>query len=180
VRKWYYARDGERFGPVPQSELQRLLEAGEVSPDEFVWGRGMEQWRPAAEVEGFRTAPADSPADEAPTPAADPPSAAETDPTVEGPPACSIQRGFSKAVTLAGAVGFVAGLCGLVDREEPLVVVVGLAIAVAVMGFGQLIGLTIDARRELWHIRHSLKQREEGPDGGEQDEEAEDDSPRAP
>ena len=190
VRKWYYARDGERFGPVPQSELQRLLEAGDVSPDEFVWTQGMEQWLPAAEVEEFRTAPADAletpdappdeaaePSDEAPMPAAAPPSAPETGPTVEEPPAYRMLRVFSKAVTISGAVGFVAGLFVMAiallvpwqvqeDFQWTLafIAVVGLAVAVAVMAFGQLIGLIIDARRDLWHIRRTLEERDQGPE----------------
>ena len=53
ARKWYYARQGERYGPVPQAELERLLAGGEVAADDYVWTRGMAAWKPANEVEQF-------------------------------------------------------------------------------------------------------------------------------
>ena len=51
ARKWYYARKGERYGPVPQSELGRLLAGGEIKPSDYVWTRGMPSWQPAETVE---------------------------------------------------------------------------------------------------------------------------------
>ena len=54
ARKWYYAKKGERYGPVPQSELGRLLAGGEIKPSDYVWTRGMPSWQPAETVEELR------------------------------------------------------------------------------------------------------------------------------
>ncbi len=53
ARKWYYARQGERYGPVPQAELERLLAGGEVTAEDYVWTKGMAAWKAADEVEQF-------------------------------------------------------------------------------------------------------------------------------
>ena len=39
ARKWYYARAGERYGPVPVAELRKMLEGEELGPQDFVWTR---------------------------------------------------------------------------------------------------------------------------------------------
>jgi len=54
ARKWYYAKQGERYGPVPQSRLARLLRDGELGPEDYVWTKGMTEWRPAREVKQFQ------------------------------------------------------------------------------------------------------------------------------
>ena len=53
ARKWYYARGGERYGPVPAAEIKKLIEDGKVRPDDFVWAKGMATWQRAAEVPQF-------------------------------------------------------------------------------------------------------------------------------
>ncbi len=51
MSSWYYARQGKQSGPVPQSELERLAEAGEFDPQtDLVWRDGMTDWLPAAQV----------------------------------------------------------------------------------------------------------------------------------
>ena len=48
--QWYYAIDGERFGPVPHSELERLVQAGTVLSDSLIWRQGMNEWQTLAAV----------------------------------------------------------------------------------------------------------------------------------
>lgn len=48
--QWYYAIDGERFGPVPHSELESLVQAGTVVADTLIWRQGMNEWQTLAAV----------------------------------------------------------------------------------------------------------------------------------
>ena len=45
--QWFYARDGERHGPVPHDQLHRLAAEGTLRPNDLVWRDGMPQWQPA-------------------------------------------------------------------------------------------------------------------------------------
>jgi len=51
ARKWYYAKDGERYGPVPQSEIAQLVQANGLTSEDFVWCQGMPEWVAGSEVE---------------------------------------------------------------------------------------------------------------------------------
>ncbi len=48
--QWYYAIDGQRLGPVPHDEFERLMQAGTIMGDMLVWRQGMDQWKTLAEV----------------------------------------------------------------------------------------------------------------------------------
>ena len=52
---WYYARKGERFGPVPLAKVRALAEQGWLMPTDLVWNPGMPDWQPAASVKGLFT-----------------------------------------------------------------------------------------------------------------------------
>lgn len=41
---WYYARGGNRFGPMPISQLKALAESGHVQPSDLLWSDGMPGW----------------------------------------------------------------------------------------------------------------------------------------
>jgi hypothetical protein len=59
--EWYYARKGERFGPVPLAKVKSLADKGWLMPDDLVWRPGMTDWRPAVSVKGlFRSSLIDS------------------------------------------------------------------------------------------------------------------------
>ncbi len=49
--QWYYARDGQRHGPVPEEELRQLAAAGKVRPADLIWKEGMTEWVPARSVQ---------------------------------------------------------------------------------------------------------------------------------
>ncbi|HEY9248207.1 MAG TPA: DUF4339 domain-containing protein, partial [Rariglobus sp.] len=42
--QWYYSIDGQRLGPVPHAELERLIQAGTITGDALIWRQGMDQW----------------------------------------------------------------------------------------------------------------------------------------
>lgn len=50
--QWYYALNGQRLGPVPQAELERLVATGVVTSQTLVWTQGMAEWQPYATVSG--------------------------------------------------------------------------------------------------------------------------------
>ena len=43
---WYYDQGGQRQGPVPESEIDRLLASGAITPNTLVWCEGMANWTP--------------------------------------------------------------------------------------------------------------------------------------
>ncbi len=49
---WFYAEGGRQVGPVPQSEFDRLVQAGTIQGDTLVWREGMPDWRTYREVAG--------------------------------------------------------------------------------------------------------------------------------
>ena len=49
--QWYYALDGQRIGPVPHAELERLIQNRTLAGDALVWRQGMDQWKSLAEVQ---------------------------------------------------------------------------------------------------------------------------------
>ncbi|MBL9189329.1 MAG: RDD family protein [Opitutaceae bacterium] len=57
---WYYAINGQRLGPVPEAELQKLVTDGVVKADTLVWKEGMAEWQPYAQAVGGAPGPAPS------------------------------------------------------------------------------------------------------------------------
>lgn len=47
---WYYLENRQQRGPVSFEELQALVQAGTVRPDDMVWSPEMEEWAPASTV----------------------------------------------------------------------------------------------------------------------------------
>ena len=47
---WYAQHGGAQAGPVPLAELRRLLAAGAIRPDDYVWAEGWEAWRHPGDV----------------------------------------------------------------------------------------------------------------------------------
>ena len=41
---WYYAEAGQQVGPIPEEELLRLAESGQIRSDTLVWHEGMPNW----------------------------------------------------------------------------------------------------------------------------------------
>lgn len=66
MNKWYYAKDGERFGPVSAGVLGDLFDAGELAQSTLIWRKGMDEWHPAEEVNDLDLPPPPLPAATAP------------------------------------------------------------------------------------------------------------------
>lgn len=43
---WYYEAAGQQQGPISDSELDRLLAEGKITPDTLVWREGLPAWTP--------------------------------------------------------------------------------------------------------------------------------------
>jgi len=51
---WYYAKHGDRFGPVGEEELHRLARQGGILPQDLVWNSTMgDQWIAASSIRGL-------------------------------------------------------------------------------------------------------------------------------
>ena len=83
---WYYARNGQRMGPVEEAEIQRLLQTGQLAGTDLVWKPGLPEWRPAGQMPElasfFRPA---GPPPPPPPPAAYSPYAPPAAPLVQSP-----------------------------------------------------------------------------------------------
>ncbi|WP_377505719.1 DUF805 domain-containing protein [Octadecabacter sp. R77987] len=95
---WYYVVDGARVGPVEETEITRLVQAGTITANTLVWREGLDGWVPASDH--FNIAAAGSPP---PMPDTAPPQAAiphsrpgVQQPLYEGAPA----RGFGEAINV--------------------------------------------------------------------------------
>lgn len=63
---WYVGVRGERKGPFSEDDIKGMIQKGEISPRDVVWKEGMDNWKPAIEVEPFvetaKSVPAPPPA----------------------------------------------------------------------------------------------------------------------
>ncbi|MBC8126987.1 MAG: DUF4339 domain-containing protein, partial [Gloeobacteraceae cyanobacterium ES-bin-144] len=51
---WHYTLKGKRFGPVSYQELNMAAAQTGMDPRlDMVWRQGMEQWKPAGEIDGL-------------------------------------------------------------------------------------------------------------------------------
>jgi hypothetical protein len=50
---YYYSRQGQRLGPVPEEQLKAMALSGQLAPSDLVWKKGFAKWVPASEVAGL-------------------------------------------------------------------------------------------------------------------------------
>lgn len=67
---WYYLKNNEQTGPVEMEEVERLINAGEITPATMVWQEGMAEWQQAQATDLKSLLPADVPPAFTPPPAA--------------------------------------------------------------------------------------------------------------
>ncbi len=49
-KKWYLAREGQRYGPMGESEVAQALREGRFRPTDHAWHAGMGDWRPVRDL----------------------------------------------------------------------------------------------------------------------------------
>lgn len=51
---WFYSRDGEKHGPVSFTDLRAKAKDASLNPRlDMVWTKGMDEWKPAGDIEGL-------------------------------------------------------------------------------------------------------------------------------
>jgi hypothetical protein len=53
AEEWYYAREGEEFGPVSAVRLKQLAASGQLQPTDLIWKIGSDKRVPARTVKGL-------------------------------------------------------------------------------------------------------------------------------
>ena len=54
MTSWWYAENGQQFGPIDQNSLTLHFRAGKITPQTLVWREGMAQWQNLASVPELR------------------------------------------------------------------------------------------------------------------------------
>src|SRR5438270_4343272 len=52
-KRWYYARGGQKAGPVTSEQLRDLASSGALRPSDLVWAEGIDHGREARLVKGL-------------------------------------------------------------------------------------------------------------------------------
>src|ERR1700716_1512969 len=53
ANEWFYARDGQKFGPVSGKRLKELATIGVLRRNDLIWSPGYTMWRPAKKFRGL-------------------------------------------------------------------------------------------------------------------------------
>ena len=53
ANEWFYARDGQKFGPVSGKHLKELATIGVLRRNDLIWSPGYTMWRPAKKFRGL-------------------------------------------------------------------------------------------------------------------------------
>ena len=51
--QWFYAQNGQKFGPIDAAMLRQLAEKGQLQPTDLVWREGMAEWSPGSRIKGL-------------------------------------------------------------------------------------------------------------------------------
>jgi len=147
MNEWYYARGGQQMGPVPISEIQRLIAGGELNPlTDLVWKEGMTDWLLAGKVPEL--APG-SPAPGGAAPSAHPQPASGTPypgPSSTAPQSTALSPADDLVEIVHGSEPLDVMLCisrafELTKRHFGTLVLTGLVFFGIMIGFGVVIGV---------------------------------------
>jgi uncharacterized RDD family membrane protein YckC len=121
-RAWHYVLNGQSIGPIPQSEILKMLTEGHLGADTLVWTESMTEWTPAGRIEAFHNQLAALPLVVVP-PTTTLRQRAESAraqgvPQVRPWPRC-LARWFDLLCVGAVLVGMIAGFAGIVHDVPP-------------------------------------------------------------
>lgn len=63
---WYYVQKGNRHGPVAREVVESMISEQDLSPEDFVWKKGFENWKKIKEVTELKASPVTPPEPDAP------------------------------------------------------------------------------------------------------------------
>jgi hypothetical protein len=49
-QEWYYAKGGQKVGPVSEADLKALIQSGQLSANDMVWKQGTAGWMPVSKL----------------------------------------------------------------------------------------------------------------------------------
>lgn len=110
---WWYASNGQEFGPYTAKELQSFALSGRLTPADLIWREGLEKWLKASSVKGLFD-PSTSPR---PAAAASKPPAPQTPPAQEKPTARPAEKLATPSVQTSRA--------GQLDDQEAMRIFIG-------------------------------------------------------
>lgn len=96
AQEWFYAKDGERHGPISSQQLKELAATGELLATDLVWTDGRDEWKPASKIKGL------FPEEPVPPPVVSARIVRETQSTKVPPPRTSVQQPSAKSSGLSG------------------------------------------------------------------------------
>lgn len=100
--EWYYAKNGQQQGPVPDETIEKLYRDGEIASGDLVWNESMTDWVPIGTLPQFAAVPAPVSEPTTPAPAAPP---AEAAPPQDTPPVSNVAPAAGATLTAAAATG---------------------------------------------------------------------------
>ncbi|MCZ7593445.1 MAG: RDD family protein [Kiritimatiellae bacterium] len=53
MRYWFYLRENNQIGPVPENELLALFQSGQLTPTTMVWTQELKEWARATDIENL-------------------------------------------------------------------------------------------------------------------------------
>jgi len=53
IKSWYYIKDGNKQGPVLETELKLMASSGTLLPNDLVWSSGMVRWVQAHSIKSL-------------------------------------------------------------------------------------------------------------------------------
>lgn len=53
AQQWFYAQNGQKFGPIDAAGLRQLAASNHLQITDLVWREGMGEWSPASKVKGL-------------------------------------------------------------------------------------------------------------------------------
>ncbi len=53
MSSWYYAKNGQKIGPIESAQLRSLAVSGQLGPDDMVLQEGRQQWSKASSIKGL-------------------------------------------------------------------------------------------------------------------------------
>ncbi|MBI3408272.1 MAG: DUF4339 domain-containing protein [Planctomycetes bacterium] len=144
-RMWHYRLDGEKRGPIRESDLNRLIRRGTIFPGDLVWSVGMSEWSPANEYFEFPRSRDDDWEDDAPRPRRPKENQAGY--------VCSLLSCIFGGVAIVfcpplfGLAGLVLGVVGTSLSRNKTLGIVGIVVSVVCTILGMIIGAA------MWHGR---------------------------
>lgn len=55
LRTWYVYLNESNYGPISDPEVMGLIQSGTIQPDTYLWQKGFADWKPAKEIDSWKS-----------------------------------------------------------------------------------------------------------------------------